>query len=154
MFVQTYDADSVVTCNCKSHNNLSQRNDGGGFDFDGSTTNSVIEFCTSYNNYGYGYAFYSDTTVGGRATNNVTVRHSSSTNDSTTATSLFAATQVVANLASGTTAITQVNGVQPSWCGCLLCRSNCLCLMFIRIHWCHVYESTTHLSWHILSNVL
>jgi hypothetical protein len=37
--IWTYDADSVVIRNCTSHDNLSLKNDGGGFDLDGGTTN-------------------------------------------------------------------------------------------------------------------
>lgn len=53
--IWTYDADSVLIQNCSSYENLSLNNDGGGYDFDGGTTNSVIENCASWDNWGPGY---------------------------------------------------------------------------------------------------
>ena len=54
--IWVFDADSVTIRNCTSHNNLvASGNDGGGFDFDCGTTNSVMEYCLSYENYGAGY---------------------------------------------------------------------------------------------------
>jgi hypothetical protein len=53
--IWTYDADSVIIQNCSSYENLSLNNDGGGYDFDGGTTNSIIVDCISYNNWGPGY---------------------------------------------------------------------------------------------------
>jgi hypothetical protein len=50
--IWAWDADNVTIRNCSSHDNLSQNNDGGGFDLDTGVTNSVVEYCTSYNNYG------------------------------------------------------------------------------------------------------
>lgn len=113
--IWAYDSDSIVISYCTSRDNLSLRNDGGGFDYDGGTTNSVrevpagrcslgaarrwmclllilsdvyphamhtgmqvIEFCSSSNNYGYGYLFCAYAAMN---TRNVTVRHSTSTND-------------------------------------------------------------------------
>jgi len=52
--IWVFDADQVTISECTSYGNLSPEN-GGGFDFDCGTTNSVIEKCVSYNNYGVGY---------------------------------------------------------------------------------------------------
>jgi len=82
--IWTYDADSVLIRNCSSHDNLSKNNDGGGYDFDGGTTNSLIVDCTSYNNWGPGYEACSYTfgvmNNGGHTQNN-TVRDSTSSGD-------------------------------------------------------------------------
>ena len=82
--IWTYDADSVLIRNCSSHDNLSKNNDGGGYDFDGGTTNSLIVDCTSYNNWGPGYEACSYTygvmNNGGHTQNN-TVKDSTSSGD-------------------------------------------------------------------------
>jgi hypothetical protein len=82
--IWTYDADSVLIRNCSSHDNLSKNNDGGGYDFDGGTTNSLITDCVSYNNWGPGYEACSYTygvmNNGGHTQNN-TVRDSTSAGD-------------------------------------------------------------------------
>jgi hypothetical protein len=44
---------------CKSHGMASANNaDGGGFDLDGATTNSVLQYNVSWDNHGYGYQLY------------------------------------------------------------------------------------------------
>jgi len=53
------ESDSVVIQHCISYRNKTSKGgaDGGGYDFDGGITNSVIQYCLSYENAGYGYAF-------------------------------------------------------------------------------------------------
>jgi hypothetical protein len=55
-----YEADSVKIEHCLSYNNKTSKGgaDGGGFDFDGGTTNSIIQFCYSYGNQGSGYCIF------------------------------------------------------------------------------------------------
>ena len=55
-----YEADSVRIEYCLSYNNKTSKGgaDGGGFDLDGGTTNSVIEYCYSYGNQGSGYCIF------------------------------------------------------------------------------------------------
>jgi hypothetical protein len=48
-------SDRVVIQHCISHDNQSPGSDGGGFAFDGGTTNSVLQFNLAYNNAGAGY---------------------------------------------------------------------------------------------------
>ena len=50
-----FDAENVTMRNNTGYDNLSQAGDGGAFDLDCGTTNSLIEDCVSYNNYGTGY---------------------------------------------------------------------------------------------------
>jgi hypothetical protein len=80
--IWTYDAGGVLIRNCSSHDNLSKNNDGGGYDFDGSTTNSLITGCVSYNNYGHEACSYTYGVMnnGGHTQNN-TVRDSTSVGD-------------------------------------------------------------------------
>lgn len=53
-------SDGVYIGHCVSHDNHRGKasTDGGGFDFDGGTTNSLMEYCLSYNNEGAGYLIY------------------------------------------------------------------------------------------------
>ncbi len=55
-----YEADSVFIEHCLSYNNKTSKGgaDGGGFDLDGGTTNSIIEDCYSYGNQGSGYCMF------------------------------------------------------------------------------------------------
>ncbi|MDR3694394.1 right-handed parallel beta-helix repeat-containing protein [Mucilaginibacter sp.] len=55
-----YEADSVTIRYCLSYQNKTSKGgaDGGGFDFDGGTTNSIIENCFSYGNQGSGYCIF------------------------------------------------------------------------------------------------
>lgn len=53
--IWTHDADRVVIQYCISHHNRSTALDGGGFDFDGGVTNSVLQYNYSHNNFGSGY---------------------------------------------------------------------------------------------------
>jgi hypothetical protein len=57
--IWTYDASHVVIEHNVSHDNSSNSQvDGGGFDFDQGTTDSVIEYNLSYGNHGPGYLLY------------------------------------------------------------------------------------------------
>lgn len=53
--IWVHDADRVVIQHCVSHHNRSTALDGGGFDFDGGVTNSVLQYNYSHNNFGAGY---------------------------------------------------------------------------------------------------
>lgn len=55
--IWTAHADRITIRYCLSHDNRTQwgNTDGGGFDFDGGTTNSLIEYCLSWHNSGAGY---------------------------------------------------------------------------------------------------
>lgn len=50
-----WNCDRLTIQFCVSHNNKSPGNDGGGFDFDGGVTNSVMQYNLAYNNAGTGY---------------------------------------------------------------------------------------------------
>jgi hypothetical protein len=58
--IWAYQADSVVIQHCISYRNKTAKGaaDGGGFDFDGGVTNSVIQYCLSYENWGSGYGIF------------------------------------------------------------------------------------------------
>ncbi|MEO5979046.1 MAG: right-handed parallel beta-helix repeat-containing protein [Chryseolinea sp.] len=58
--IWAYEADSVVIRHCISYKNKTARGaeDGGGFDFDGGVTNSIIEYCLSYENQGSGFGIF------------------------------------------------------------------------------------------------
>lgn len=53
-------ADRLTIQDCVSHHNRTSRlgGDGGGFDFDGGVTNSVLQRCLSWANAGPGYELY------------------------------------------------------------------------------------------------
>lgn len=53
--IWTHDADRVTIQYCVSHHNRSTALDGGGFDFDGGVTNSVLQYNYSHDNFGSGY---------------------------------------------------------------------------------------------------
>lgn len=55
-----YEADSVIIQHCISYRNKTSVGgaDGGGYDFDGGTTNSIIQYCLSYDNQGSGYCIF------------------------------------------------------------------------------------------------
>lgn len=53
--IWAYRADRVVIRHCVSHHNRSTASDGGGFDFDGGMTNSILEYNYSHSNFGSGY---------------------------------------------------------------------------------------------------
>ncbi len=55
-----YEADSVTIQYCIAHDNKTAKgaDDGGGFDFDGGVTNSVIQYCLSYKNQGSAFGIF------------------------------------------------------------------------------------------------
>lgn len=58
--IWAYEADSVTIQYCIAYRNKTAKgaSDGGGFDFDGGVTNSVMQYCLSYQNQGSGYGIY------------------------------------------------------------------------------------------------
>ncbi|HTQ66705.1 MAG TPA: right-handed parallel beta-helix repeat-containing protein [Puia sp.] len=58
--IWAYEADSVIIQRCLSFRNKTSIGgaDGGGFDFDGGVTNSIIQYCLSYENQGSGYCMF------------------------------------------------------------------------------------------------
>jgi hypothetical protein len=76
-----FEADSSLIQHCRSHNNKTSEGgaDGGGFDLDGGVTNSVIQYCESYENAGSGYGIFQY--KGASLWNNNTVRFNTSRND-------------------------------------------------------------------------
>jgi hypothetical protein len=58
--IWAYEADSVIIQNCISYRNKTAPGaaDGGGFDLDGGVTNSIIQYCLSYENEGSGYGIF------------------------------------------------------------------------------------------------
>jgi hypothetical protein len=57
--IWAWNSDQVTIQFCKSHGMASANNaDGGGFDLDGATTNSTIQYNVSWGNNGYGYQLY------------------------------------------------------------------------------------------------
>jgi hypothetical protein len=53
--IWAHDADRVTIQHCVAHHNRSTASDGGGFDFDGGITNSVLQYNYSHDNFGSGY---------------------------------------------------------------------------------------------------
>jgi hypothetical protein len=53
--IWTHNADRVTIQHCIAHHNRSTASDGGGFDFDGGVTNSVLQYNYSHDNFGSGY---------------------------------------------------------------------------------------------------
>ena len=58
--IWAYEADSVIIQHCLAYRNKTSVGgaDGGGFDFDGGVTNSIIQYCFSYENQGSGYCIF------------------------------------------------------------------------------------------------
>ena len=79
--IWAYEADSVTIQHCISYRNKTAKGaaDGGGFDLDGGVTNSVIQYCLSYENWGSGYGIF-EYPDAGRWDNN-TLRYCISIND-------------------------------------------------------------------------
>jgi Right handed beta helix region len=55
-----YEADSLTIEHCLSYRNKTSFGaaDGGGFDLDGGVTNSIVQYCLSYENQGAGYCIF------------------------------------------------------------------------------------------------
>ena len=79
--IWAYQCDSIIIQNCYSHDNKTsgKGKDGGGFDFDGGMTNSVIQNNFSANNEGAGYGLFQYN--GATVWKNNTVRNNISYND-------------------------------------------------------------------------
>ncbi len=73
-------AERITIQHCISHNNKSKPGawDGGGFDLDGNTNHSILQYNYSYDNHGAGYLLC--TFEGSRNTDNV-IRYNISEND-------------------------------------------------------------------------
>lgn len=56
--IWTWDSNNITIQFNESYNNKTQTLDGGGFDFDGGVTNSVMQYNYSHDNDGAGYLFY------------------------------------------------------------------------------------------------
>lgn len=81
--IWAYHSNNVVIQHCISHSNKTNKKglDGGGFDFDGGMTNSVMQYNLSYNNMGPGYGLYQY--YGAAKWENNIVRYNISFNDGT-----------------------------------------------------------------------
>jgi len=77
--IWAWDSDHVTIQNCESHHNSSLTVDGDGFDLDGGTINSVMQYNYSHDNVGAGLliAEYNDA----KPLYNLTVRYNISQND-------------------------------------------------------------------------
>jgi len=58
--IWAWESDSVTIEHCLSYRNKTSKGgeDGGGFDFDGGITNSVLQYCLSYENEGSGIGLF------------------------------------------------------------------------------------------------
>lgn len=58
--IWAWNADHVTIQHCIAHHNKTapEAADGGGFDLDGGVTNSVIQYCLSYENEGAGFGLF------------------------------------------------------------------------------------------------
>ena len=79
--IWAYQSDSITIQYCYSHHNKTSVNgkDGGGFDFDGGITNSVMQYNYSAYNEGAGYGIFQY--AGATAWMNNTIRYNKSYND-------------------------------------------------------------------------
>jgi hypothetical protein len=79
--IWAWDSDSVTIEHCLSYRNKTSKGgeDGGGFDFDGGITNSVIQYCLSYENEGGGIGLFQYDKAGPWENN--TIRYNISIND-------------------------------------------------------------------------
>lgn len=73
-------ANNVIIQYCESHHNRAGKGDGGGFDFDGGTTNSILQYNYSHDNDGAGYLICSYKNAPHTFNNNI-VRYNISVND-------------------------------------------------------------------------
>jgi hypothetical protein len=76
-----WDCTQVLIQYCISHDNKTNpvAKDGGGFDLDGGVSNSVIQYCLSYNNLGAGFGLFEF--GAGKPWENNTIRYNISNND-------------------------------------------------------------------------
>lgn len=81
--IWAYQCDSAIIQYCYSHDNKTspKGKDGGGFDFDGEITNSVMQYNLSANNEGAGYGMFQY--YGASDWKNNIVRYNISYNDGT-----------------------------------------------------------------------
>lgn len=81
--IWTANCHKAVFRYCLSHDNRTQwgKTDGGGFDFDGGTRDSLMEYCYSYHNNGAGYLVCQYKNADELSGN--TIRYSASFNDGT-----------------------------------------------------------------------
>lgn len=81
--IWAYHSNNVIIQNCIAHSNKTNPKglDGGGFDFDGGITNSVMQYNLSYNNMGPGFGLYQY--YGAAKWENNIVRYNISFNDGT-----------------------------------------------------------------------
>jgi hypothetical protein len=77
--IWAWNADRVTIQRCVSYGNKSPGADGGGFDFDGGVTNSILQYNLSYGNEGCGYLLCQY--PGARPWRNNVVRYNVSYND-------------------------------------------------------------------------
>jgi hypothetical protein len=82
--IWAWEADSVIIGHCLSYRNKTSSGgeDGGGFDFDGGITNSVIQYCLSYENHGSGIGLFEYNNASPWRNN--TIRYNISINDGNT----------------------------------------------------------------------
>jgi len=73
-------ANNVIIQCCESHHNRAGKGDGGGFDFDGGTTNSILQYNYSHDNDGAGYLVWSYKNAPHTFNNNI-LRYNISVND-------------------------------------------------------------------------
>ncbi|MEJ7768511.1 MAG: right-handed parallel beta-helix repeat-containing protein [Chitinophagaceae bacterium] len=76
-----YEADSVIIQHCISYRSKTAAGaaDGGGYDFDGGVTNSIIQYCLSYENEGSAFGIFPY--AGASKWQNNTIRYNISEND-------------------------------------------------------------------------
>jgi len=76
-----WDCDSFIIQYCISRDNKTNpvAKDGGGFDFDGGVSNSILQYCISYNNQGAGIGLFEFGAA--KPWENNTVRYNISVND-------------------------------------------------------------------------
>ncbi|TNF40691.1 MAG: right-handed parallel beta-helix repeat-containing protein, partial [Bacteroidetes bacterium] len=81
--IWAYHSNHVIIQHCIAHSNKTNPKgwDGGGFDFDGGVTNSVMQYNLSYNNMGPGYGLYQY--YGAKKWENNIVKYNISFNDGT-----------------------------------------------------------------------
>jgi hypothetical protein len=78
--IWVWDVNNALIQNNESHHNRTNSTaDGGGFDFDGGVTHSVMQYNYSHDNAGPGYGVYQFS--GARPLNDLTIRYNLSAND-------------------------------------------------------------------------